>query len=191
MKPPSFKRSLLAAAALALTTSSVALADENLVKPDSTMPSAYVRTPLNARTPSPTSTTPAALETEPRYTSSLPNKTLLVAGGVLLLAAYAPTVILTAASNNPNADRVLYLPLIGPWAHLASPTATTSVTTVDTMLVVGSGVAQGLGAALMLTSLFVPGRVPVPTLRAGDTTIHLGPTSFGPTSAGAGAVGSF
>lgn len=125
------------------------------------------------------------------YESVRPNRPLLVAGAVVVLAAYAPTVILTAASNDPKTDQVLYLPLIGPWAHLASPTASTSVTTVDTMLVIGSGVVQGIGAVIMLTSLFVPEHVALPTVQAGTTTVQFGPTSFGVASAGAGAVGSF
>ena len=138
-----------------------------------------------------TTTTSAALENEPRYRSVRPNKPLLLVGGALFLAAYAPTVILTTATSNSTTNQVLYIPLIGPWARLASPTSTTSVQTVDTMLVIGSGVVQGLGAVLMATSIFIPGRVPLPTLQAGDTKIYFAPTSFGVTSAGAGAVGSF
>ena len=182
---------LLSAAAFALSSSSVARSDDDSVKPDSPPPATYARTPFNAATPSavaPASTTTAA-QTEPRYKSVRPNKPLLMAGGVVFLVAYAPTAVLTTAIS--KTDQTLYIPLVGPWAHLASPTSTTSVTTVDKVLVIGSGVFQGIGAGLMATSLFISGRVPLPTLQAGDTTIYFGPTSFGVASAGAGAVGSF
>jgi hypothetical protein len=188
---------LLSAAAFVLSTSSVARSDDDPVKPDPPPPATDARMPSQARAPSAvapastTTTTSAALETEPRYTSVRPNRPLLFAGGALFLAAYAPTVILTTATSNSKTNQVLYIPLVGPWVRLASPPSTTSVTTVDTMLVIGSGVVQGIGAVLMATSIFIPGRVPLPTLQAGDTKIYFGPTSFGVTSAGAGAVGSF
>ncbi len=187
---------LLSAAALAVTTSSLARSDDELVKADLPPPATYARMPSPARAPSavaPASvtTTSAALETEPRYESERPNKPLLFTGGAAFLAAYAPTLILTTATSNSKTNQVLYIPLVGPWVRLASPTSTTSVTTVDTMLIIGSGVVQGIGAVLMATSLFIPGRVPLPTLQAGDTRIYFQPTSFGVTSAGASAVGSF
>jgi hypothetical protein len=187
---------LLSAAALAVTTSSVARSDDDPVKTDPPPPATYATMPSQERAPSavaPASvtTTSAALETEPRYKSERPNKPLLFTGGVAFLAAYAPTVILTTATSNSKTNQVLYIPLVGPWVRLASPTSTTSVTTVDTMLIIGSGVVQGIGAVLMATSLFIPGRVALPTLQAGDTKIYFGPTSFGVGSAGAGALGSF
>ena len=199
MKPLSLLSllSLLSAAAFVLSTSSVARSDDDPVKPDPPSPSTYARMPSQARAASAvapastTTTTSAALEKEPRYRSVRPNKPLFLVGGALFLAAYAPTVILTTATSNSTTNEVLYIPLIGPWARLASPTSTTSVQTVDTMLVIGSGVVQGLGAVLMATSIFVAGRVPLPTLQAGDTKVYFAPTSFGVTSAGAGAVGSF
>jgi hypothetical protein len=43
----------------------------------------------------------------------------------------------------------------------------------------------------MLMSLFIPERVPAATILAGNTTVHIAPTSFGVASAGVGAGGTF
>ena len=109
----------------------------------------------------------------------------------MLLGAYVTTATLTAVSNNPSADKNLYLPVVGPWVHLASKSATATNSTTDTLLVAGSGVIQGVGGGLMLASLLIPESVPAATIQAGDTTIHISPSSFGVGSAGVGAVGTF
>jgi hypothetical protein len=143
-------------------------------------------------TPMPSSTLrPADRETITLYNSVRPNKPFLFTGGIMLLGSYATTATLTAVSNNDHADQNLYIPVVGPWAHLGSKSATASDKTMDTVLVAGSGVVQGVGAGLVLMSLFIPERVPAATIQAGNTTVHIAPTSFGVASAGVGAGGTF
>lgn len=203
------------ATALVLAVSPVALADESDAKADKPLPSTSTSAPVTATSPSaamPASTTtvtsaddvsptvtpmpaisprPATRETITLYNSVRPNKAYLFTGGIMFVGAYATTATLTAVSDNPNADKNLYLPIVGPWVHLADSNATRSNGTLDTVLVAGSGVIQGLGAGLMAASLFIPESVPAATIQAGNTKIHITPASFGVGSAGLGAGGRF
>lgn len=143
-------------------------------------------TPMPAAAPP-----PGERETVTLYQSVRPNKPYLYTGGIMFLGAYATTATLTAVSDNANADKNLYLPVVGPWVHLADSAATRSNSTTDTILIAGSGVVQGVGAGLMLASLFIPEKVPAATIQAGNTKVHFAPTSFGIGSAGAAAGGTF
>jgi hypothetical protein len=127
-------------------------------------------------------------ETVTLYEKVQPNRALLYTGGVLFLGSYVPTAAITATRlDDTAADRALYLPIVGPWLHLADA----NEDTVDTMLVAGSGVLQGVGAGLMLASLFVPQKIPAATIQAGDVKMNVAATTFGKGSAGVGAAGTF
>lgn len=179
------------------TTSTGTSAPVTATSPSASMPSSTTTVTssdgvtANA-TPMPAiSARPPERDTVTLYQSVRPNKPYLYTGGLMFLGSYATTATLTAVSDNPNADKNLYLPIVGPWMHLASNSATASNGTLDTVLVAGSGVIQGVGAGLMLASLFIPERVPAATIQAGNTKVHLTPTSYGIGSAGIGAGGVF
>ena len=90
--------------------------------------------------------------------SSLPNEPLLVTGVVVLGASYGASALAAARSDSETDDK-LYYPVVGPWMALndrdcdADPC---SRKTLDTTLLVGSGVVQGLGALSILMSLVIP-----------------------------------
>jgi hypothetical protein len=131
-------------------------------------------------------TSPGEKDTVTLYQSYRPNKPWLYTGGILFLGTYVPTAALTAAND---LDRSMYIPVVGPWLHLADQPADASTT--DTVLIAGSGVLQGVGVLMMTASLFIPERVPAATIQAGNVKINLTPTTLGRSSAGVGAVGTF
>ncbi len=118
-----------------------------------------------------------------------PNRPLLMTGSMMLLGSYATTAGITAAADmrGLKADKDLYLPVVGPWLHLAN----VYEGTVDKALVVGSGVVQATGLAISILSLIVPEKIPAATIEAKGLKVNLTATSFGKGSAGFGAVGQF
>lgn len=141
-------------------------------------------------TPMPaTSTQPRERETITLKQSFRPNRPLLYTGGALFLGSYVTTVALTAAKvDDPNdkGDRTMYIPVVGPWLHLAD----IKETGTDLALTIGSGVLQGAGIGLAAASLFVPEKVPAATIQAGNVKMNVLPTTYA-SGGGVGAVGQF
>lgn len=102
-----------------------------------------------------------------------PNRPLLITGGALLVGTYATTAALTASKMGPgeNGDKTMYIPVVGPWLHLADIKETGK----DLGLTIGSGVLQGVGAVLAIASVFVPEKVPTATIQAGNVKMNLAP----------------
>ena len=92
----------------------------------------------------------------------------LVVGSVVTLLAYAPTAYV-GASSTKNTDRILLLPVLGPWIDLATrggcttppqvatdqdiPTDPCIAETANKVGLVTSGVAQAVGGILFLVGL--------------------------------------
>ena len=210
------KKAALALTTLAaLTVTTVALAQERTEGgPTSTVPGATTpaapapQAPITPVAPSPSppagTTTitggdvtavplaaapPPTRETITVRQSYRPNRPLLYTGSTMLLSSYAATAAVTATQNvrDANGDQSLYIPVAGPWLHLAN----TSHNTRDTILIAGSGVAQGAGLLIGALSLLVPEHVPAATIQAGGVKMNITATSYGRGSAGIGAVGQF
>jgi hypothetical protein len=154
-------------------------------------------TPTTQETAAPATTLTSAVVPEPpplpneRDTVTLtqkfrPHRPLIVTGSVLLVGAYVPTAVLTATNNQ---DRSLYIPVVGPWLHLADrkPGEDAGIAA----LIAASGIVQGAGVIIMGASMFIPEKVPVATIQAGNVKINLSPTSYGRGTAALGAVGTF
>lgn len=109
-----------------------------------------------------------------------PNRPLLFTGGAIFAGTYGATVIATGA-NGGAPDRSLYIPVVGPWLHLADRNGDEGHTG-ETFLIGASGVLQGAGVALMLASVFIPEKRSVGVISAGPVKMMVGPT---------GAVGKF
>lgn len=137
--------------------------------------------PMNA------TTEPTNRDSVTLYQTVRPNKPLLFLGGGLLVGSYVTTAAVTAASDSPNRDQRLYIPIAGPWASLADG----GLSTRDAVLTAGSGIIQGAGAAFLIASFLVPERIPAATIQAKNVRVNVTPTSFGAASAGIGAVGTF
>ena len=109
-----------------------------------------------------------------------PNRALLITGGAIFAGTYGATVIATGA-NGGGPDRALYIPVVGPWLHLADRDGTEGHTG-ETFLIGASGVLQGAGVAIMLASVFIPEKRSIGTISAGPVKMMVGPT---------GAAGTF
>ncbi|MEA2748612.1 MAG: hypothetical protein QOI41_2755 [Myxococcales bacterium] len=125
------------------------------------------------------------------YNHQRPNKALLITGASLFVGTYVTTAAF-AGANGPVADKDLYLPIVGPWINLSERTTASGRAndTRDVVLIAGSGVLQGAGAALLVTSFFVPERVPAARISAGNVKMQITPQA-GPGAGGLGAVGTF
>jgi hypothetical protein len=131
-------------------------------------------------------TTPRERDTVTLYQQHRPNKAYLYTGGALFLGSYVTTAVVNATSD---IDRTLYIPVVGPWLHIAD--RGDNADTFGTVMIVGSGIVQGAGVLLSAASLFIPEKVPAATIQAGDVRLNVSPTAFGRGSAGVGAVGTF
>ncbi len=139
--------------------------------------------------PSPTSAAPPTGETTTAYQRRRPNRPILITGGALLLGTYVTTAALVGA-NGPVADHDLYIPVVGPWINLADRSTDRGNNTRDTVLIAGSGVLQGVGAAMLITSFFVPESMPSARISAGNVKMQVTPTASY-NAAGVGAIGTF
>lgn len=121
--------------------------------------------------------------------TSRPHRPLLYTGSSMLVSTYAATAAVTAIRDvrDGNKDQTLYIPVAGPWLHLR----TSSEGMLDKSLIIGSGVAQGVGAFLSVLSLIVPEKVPAATIQAGGVKVHITASSPGKGAAGIGAGGTF
>jgi len=139
----------------------------------------------------PATTAPPTRESVTVYQKTIPNKPLLITGGLLLVGTYATTAAFVGA-NGPIGDKDLYIPVVGPWINLADRQCFGDCPneTRDTVLIAGSGVLQGVGALLALGSFFIPESVPAARITAGPVKMNITP-SAGMGSGGVGAVGTF
>lgn len=156
-------------------------------------------TPLPENAPA-VSTTQAPVLQEPvieptTHSSSIPNRPLLVTGAVLLGGAYGASAIAAGLSDRDSENK-LYYPVVGPWMALqdrdcnAEPCSNKGL---NTALLIGSGVLQGVGALSMLMSLFVPEKTTHTWYLIGDERqphLALSPV-VGQDQVGAFAVGQF
>ncbi len=93
-----------------------------------------------------------------RETRPGPNAPMLVTGTVLLGGTYAASAI-GAWQSERSDDQKLYYPVVGPWLNLANRDCTGRTCDNEDLnkaLLIADGVGQGVGALLMVSSLFVP-----------------------------------
>ena len=124
--------------------------------------------------------------------SSLPNGPLLATGVVVLGASYGASVIAAARSDSETDDK-LYYPVVGPWMALNDRDCSAdpcSRKTLDTALLVGSGVLQGLGALSMVLGLVIPEKTTQSWYLIGSEDFNVTPVG-GSGELGAVAVGRF
>jgi hypothetical protein len=123
------------------------------------------------------------------------NRPLVIIGSSIFVGSYATTAVVGAVSDLP-ADRNLFIPVAGPWLDLSErPCGFGDCGTredVNNALLVGGGITQAAGLALVLSSLFVPEREHAPKRAVAVETpkVRLAPVSLG-RGGGLGAVGTF
>jgi hypothetical protein len=118
-----------------------------------------------------------------------PNRPLLYTGGATLVGSYAATVGMAIAQNirDANGNQPLFIPIAGPWMHLANSTETP----LNRALIAGSGVVQSAGIVLGALAFIVPEHIPAATIQAGGVKVNFTAASYGRGSAGIGAFGQF
>ncbi len=106
-----------------------------------------------------------------------PNRPLLYTGGSMLISSYAITAGFTGLQNlrDANGDQPTYIPVAGPWIHLAN----SNMSLFDQSLLAGSGVVQGAGVLIGVLSFIVPERVPAATVQAGGVNVHVAASPSG------------
>jgi hypothetical protein len=117
-----------------------------------------------------------------------------VTGATLLGLPYAASVWSAAASSR-DGDRLLYVPVVGPWASLVNRATCTvpgcrgNIST-DALPLVADGVAQAAGFAILMVALTTPTRAesaPPPSTRRSSLRVHVAPASY----AGGGGLAAF
>lgn len=126
-----------------------------------------------------------SLTAEPTFRSETqrrvwPNGPLLATGATVFALSYLPAVVGAALSERNDND--LYIPVAGPWMTLASGP---SETRGEKTLLIVDGVAQGLGALMIVSSLFIPRKKTKTWYLIGMAPGH------GSKTYGMGAVGRF
>jgi hypothetical protein len=181
-------RSVALVSALAVTWSGIAAAQQR--------PGTNAPTPLPAsEEATPTPTRPIVQEpyiAASAERSSLPNGGLLATGVVVLGASYGASAIGAARSDSETDDK-LYYPVVGPWMALHDRDCSAdpcSRKTLDTTLLIGSGVLQGVGALSIVMSLFVPTKTTHSWYLIGNDDLNVTPVGSS-GELGAVAIGRF
>lgn len=153
-------------------------------------------TTVVAQPPAPATVAPAQ-ETVTVYKG--PNRALIGAGVGVFAASYIPAVIVGAESSL-DADRHLFIPVVGPWIDLGNRPAcgVSSVVcnneTTNKVLLAVDGVFQGIGVLTAIAGLLMPERqevVTTTTATAEKPSIHLSPAEMGAGGAGVAAFGTW
>lgn len=128
---------------------------------------------------------------EPTFTTETsksvwPNKPLLVTGATVFSVAYLPALA-GAAFSDADRHKDLYIPVAGPWMMLAKGAEESKGN--KTLLII-DGVAQGFGALMLVSSLFIPERKTKHWYLIGANETMLVPSRVA-TGYGLGASGRF
>lgn len=186
------------AMALLTTLTTVAGAQETdvLTPPPSPTPAALTTTEATSVEPE---TAPVVLgaSDEPvidtaTTKSSVPNRPLLITGSIFLVGSYGASAIVGAISDR-SADEKLFYPVVGPWMDLSDrgcDERSCSNETLNQVLLIGSGVGQGLGALGMLLSVVIPEKTTQHWYLVGNSELMVAP-QLGPNMTGLAAFGSF
>jgi hypothetical protein len=120
-----------------------------------------------------------------------PNRALLYTGVGLFVGAYGTSAIVAAQSDR-DADKKLYWPLAGPWLDLGNRQCDVLACdhgTRDKALLIVDGIAQGAGAFLMVSSIFVAEHHRTTYLQT--HAFHVTPARLGQGAYGLSAFGAF
>jgi hypothetical protein len=195
-----------AATAAAISFAPSARADETTIttttQPQTTQqaqPAPQQNVTVQPAQPAPTSqtTTTAAPYAPPpqgqemyaeRSTEHRPNKTLLSTGVGVFVISYGASVVAGAVSPRDE-DKNLFIPVVGPWLDLNDRNGAGG--SVDRAMIITSGVAQGVGVLLGISSLIIPETTSTTEKRdLAKPTVHVTPVSY-QAGAGLGAIGTF
>ena len=115
-----------------------------------------------------------------------PNVPLLSTGATVFGVSYLPAVV-GGALTDAEGRKDLYIPVAGPWMMFSKDPEESKG---DKALLVADGVAQGVGALMLLTSFFIPEKTTRHWYLIGESDTRLAPTRIG-SGYGMGASGRF
>jgi len=135
-------------------------------------------------------------ETTQRTYEKRPHSTLLSAGVGLFVIGYGSSVVAGAVSGREE-DKNLFIPVVGPWLDLADRDCSSRPCggneDLAKAMIVTSGIVQGAGLLMGVSSLFVPETTSMTEEKrraALKPKVSFTPVSLG-AGAGAGLVGRF
>ncbi len=149
-------------------------------------------------TPAPVVAEPAPVVTEKTVSqASGPSMAMVASGIVIFGVSYVPAVIV-GASSGLDADRMLFVPVAGPWMDLAQRPgcdgsgSSCNGETTNKVLLVTDGVFQAIGVITTIGGFLTPAHETT-TVRSAEEapTWHVSPASFGAGGYGLQALGSF
>ncbi len=114
------------------------------------------------------------------------NRPLLIVGATLFAGSYLPSLAF-ATLGDWDTDNALTVPVAGPWMALANP----ENKPLSKVLLINSGVMQGVGVLSMMASLLIPNYGESTTVRFGKSDVRMAPTQLARDAYGLGASGSF
>ena len=122
-----------------------------------------------------------------------PNRALLSTGTSLFVVSYGASAV-TAAISDRDEDKKLFIPVVGPWMDLADRNCDVrgcgGNEDVNKAMLITSGVVQGAGVLLAVSSLFIPEKVEEKRIGKVKPEVRVAPVSFA-AGGGIGAVGRF
>jgi hypothetical protein len=151
--------------------------------------------------PMPESPPPPPMKETTRSEAVGPSWSMVGSGVIIFGLSYVPAVVV-AGESNLDADRRLYVPLVGPWLDLGQrPACAANDCNAENTARVGlviDGIFQGVGALTTIGGfLFMAHETRTVTTTAGEgtapdlaPTLHLTPAKVG-SGYGVGAVGTF
>lgn len=129
-----------------------------------------------------------------------PNSTLLSTGVGMFIISYGASAVAGAVSDR-EADKNLFIPVVGPWMDLSDrgcdARACGGREDINKAMLVTSGIVQGAGVLLALSSLIIPEsqsvterRTTAKVLKPVKPEVKFAPVGFA-AGGGIGAVGRF
>jgi hypothetical protein len=126
-----------------------------------------------------------------------PSMAMVGSGLVIFGLSYVPAVV-AASSSGLNADRTLFVPIVGPWIDLTqrpacSPASSCNAENAAKVALVVDGVFQAIGALTVLGGFLTTAHETktVQTSAVLHPTVRLAPSQVGTTGYGMVALGTF
>jgi hypothetical protein len=140
--------------------------------------------------------TSASAQSRESVTTTGPNRELLHSGVFALGVPYVASVIV-AASSDRSEDKSLYIPVAGPWMDFANRSGcghegepSCDKETAYKVLLIGSGILQGIGALEIVGSFLFP-ETRTTSIAKSDRRVFVTPYYVGAGSFGVSTFASF
>jgi hypothetical protein len=127
------------------------------------------------------------------YQKFRPHRPLMSTGAGLFVGTYATSAIVAAVNDN-DADRNLYIPVVGPWLDLADrqcDNRTCDNEGWSKAALIASGVLQGAGVAVAVASAFLPEKINEEKVATTTPSLRVAPGLVGARGYGLALLATF